>query len=160
MRLRLAVCAVLALSAIAVAGAGWLAEVPEITAAEAVEATEAALDGAGLSADVDAEAFADVYATRTRRTVDVWRVRATVRDAPIDVLLTRTGARPVSIDDRSPNGTTYVLSELEYGAVASRVADPALARLVRRNITLTLAAVLVVAMAIALAFVTQPEELR
>jgi len=139
------------LVAIGVVGAGWLADVPDITAAEAVEVAESAFGGAGVAATVDPEPSADMYLYRTKPPVEVWIVRATVRSTPIEVFLARSGAQPVSIDDRTADGGDYVLSELEYAAVARGVEDPALARLVRRNITLTLAAVLVVATALALA---------
>ena len=148
--------ALLSLAAIATVGAGWLTDVPDITAAEATEAAEVAFERAGLTAELDADPLADTYVSRTRRPVEVWTVRATVRSAPIVVLLARSGAQPVSIDDRSPSGTEYVLSEIEYRAVASSIDDPAVGRVVRRNIALTVAAVLVVALAIAVALVTEP----
>ncbi len=162
-RVRLAVAVVMAAAAISAVAVGWLAEVPEITAEEAAAVTEDALGAAGLSAVVDPRPTASAYASPSRPAVEVWTVRATVRSAPIAVLLARSGAQPVSIDDRRANGTGYVLSELEFSAVAGRVDDPALARLVRRNVTLTVAAVGVVAMALALAFVTvqhRPQEPR
>lgn len=161
-RLRRALLGLLGLVAIGAVGAGWLADVPDITAAEAVEVANGAFEGAGVTADVDTEPSADTYVSRTQRPVEVWRVRATVRSTPIEVFLARSGAQPVSIDDRSLNGAEYVLSEIEYDAVASSIDDPALGRVVQRNITLTLAAVLVVALAIGLALVSEhrPQEPR
>jgi hypothetical protein len=160
MRGRVALCVAMALVAISAVGAGWLEEVPELTAAEAATAAERALTDAGLAAGVEAAPFADVYSSATRAPVEVWRVRATVREVPIELVLARAGAQPLLIDDRSPNGATYVLSDLEYDAVARGIADPALGRVVRRNITLTVAAVLVVAMAIVLAYLPPPKEPR
>jgi hypothetical protein len=160
MRARVGLCAAMALTSIGAVGAGWLEDVPELTGAEAVTAAEGALADAGLAADVEAAPFADVYASATRPPVEVWRVRATVREAPIELVLARSGAQPLLIDDRTPNGATYVLSELEYDAVAGGITDPALTRVVRRNIALTLAAVLVVAMAIALTYLPPPKEPR
>jgi hypothetical protein len=149
-RLRLARCAAPAIVSIAAVGAGWLEDVPQITATEAVQAAEVAFERAGVTAEVDDAPAASTYVSRSqRRPVAVWTVRATVRTAPVVVFLARSGAQPVSIDDRSPNGSEYVLSDLEYGAVARSVDDPALTRAVRRNIALTLAAVLVVALSIA-----------
>jgi hypothetical protein len=146
--------------AVGIACAGWLADVPEITASEAVEVAEDAFAGAGVDAAVAAEPVADTYVSRSQRSVEVWRVRATVRDAPIDVLLARSGAQPVAIDDRSADGTAYVLSEAEYDSVAGRVDDPALERRVARNIALTLAAGLVVVAATLLVLVAERPETR
>lgn len=149
-RLRVGLAVLLSLIAIATAGAGWLDGVPDITAAEATEVAEEGFEAAGLTAAVDAEPSAGTYTSPTQRRIEVWTVRATVRSTLIEVRLARSGAQPVSIDDRARNGTEYELSQIEYNAVARGVDDPALGRVVRRNIALTLAAVLVVAMAIAL----------
>lgn len=159
-RLRLAMCAAAATVAIGVVAAGWLEEVPEITAAEANEVVQAALDGARVPGVVEGEPTASSYASGTQPAVEVWTVRARVRSTPIAVLLARSGAQPVQIDDRGPSGTEYVLSDAEYDGLARGVEDPALDRLLVRNITLTLAAALVVAMALALALVPdhRPQE--
>ena len=55
---------------------------------------------------------------RTRDPVDVWAVRATVRPSPSSCS-SPAGAHPVAIDDRTLDGSAYVLSELEYEAVAT-----------------------------------------
>ncbi len=153
-RLRLAVCALVAALAVAVVAIGWLDGVPEISAAEASRAAQAAFDRADLAAVIDSQPTASTYASSTRPAVEVWTVRATVRSAPVALLLARSGAQPVQIDDRTPNGSGYVLSEIEYGVLAEGVEDPALRRIVARNITLTVAAVLVVAVSLALGLCT------
>jgi len=149
MRWRTVAAACVAAVAVVVVALGWLQRVPELTAADAVTATEDAFRGAGLDATVEPHPVRTTYASRTRDPVDVWAVRATVRAEPVQLQLARDGAQPVAIDDRTLDGATYVLSELEYESVARHVDDPALARVVRRNISLTTAAVLVVAMALA-----------
>lgn len=161
-RLRVGLGVVTAMVAVGVVAAGWWAEVPEITAAEAADAVQAAFEEAGLSAVVDGEPTASSYASSTQPAVEVWAVRATVRSTPIAVLLARSGAQPVQIDDRGPSGTEYVLSGGEYETLANGVEDPSLDRILGRNITLTLAGVLVVAMSLALALLPdhRPRERR
>ena len=146
---RVVAAVALAAVAVAVVAVGWLQDVPDITADDAVTAAEGALEEAGLEADVEPEPQRGVYTTRSSDPVDVWAVHATVRTVPIELQLALAGAHPVSIDDRTPDGSAYVLSEVEYEAVASSVDDPALARQLRRNIALTFAAALVVALAVA-----------
>ncbi len=154
-RLRLGALAALAVVAVGVVAAGWLEPVPEISAADAVVAADRAFARAGLEAEVEDDPARGTYVSDNQEPVDTWTVRATVRSAAVLVHLARAGAQPVSIDDRAPNGTQYVLSELEYRSVARSVDDPSLTRTVRRNIALTLGAVLVVADALALALVTE-----
>ena len=154
-RLLVILCAAVAIVSVGAVAAGWLEAVPDITAGEAVEAAEVAFERAGVVAEVEAIPAASTYVSRNQRAVEVWTVHATVRSAPVVVFLSRSGAQPVSIDDRSPNGTDYVLSDLEYDAVAGSVDDPALTRTVRRNIALTLAAVLVIGLAISHALLAE-----
>jgi hypothetical protein len=150
----------LALVALAVAGTAWWEDVPPLTAADAVTATQDAFDGAGVEADVATDPVRTTYASRTRDPVDVWAVRATVRAELVQVQLTRDGAHPVAIDDRSLDGSTYVLSDLEYETLAAHVDDPARTRRVQRNVTITIAAVLVVALALGHAATTTRKEPR
>ena len=148
----------LAAAAILVVGAGWQQDVPELTATDAVDAAEGALRDAGLDATVEPDPVPTVYASRTRDPVAVWAVRATVRSEPIQLQLAREDAQPVALDDRSLDGTAYVLSDLEYQAVVAHVEDPARDRVIWRNVLLTVAAALVIALALAhAAFVPQKE---
>ncbi|MEQ1785416.1 MAG: hypothetical protein ABL966_00060 [Acidimicrobiales bacterium] len=158
--MRRVLCAALAAVAVGAVAAAWFEAVPDITGEEAVDAADQAFADAGIVAEVEPTPSAERYATSARGSVEVWRVRATVRASPVDVLLARSGAQPVSIDDRAANGASYLLSEVEYDAVARAIQDPALDRAVRRNSGLTVAAVLVVALAIGLAAIPQPEEPR
>ena len=150
--------ALLALAAVAVGAvtAAWLLDVPEISAQDAVDTTEAAFADAGLEASVDPVATRRSYLSPRRSVVEVWTVRATVRATPVDVLLARSGAQPVAIDDRTPDGADYALTDAEYEAVARHIEDLSLARSVRRNVALTLAAGLVVAVCLALATTAPP----
>lgn len=160
MTLRRALGALLVAVAVVATGAAWLQSVPDLTATDAALATAAAFETAGVPAEIDGMPSAEGYATRDGGALEVWRVRMSVRSASVDVLLARTGAQAVAIDDRAPNGASYVLSEGEYASVAAGVEDPGVDRALQRNITLTLAAVAVAAVAIALVATTEPEPPR
>jgi hypothetical protein len=150
--------AVVVLVAVALA---WLQDVPSLTAEDAVTAAEGALGSAGLEADVASHPVRTTYTSRSRVPVDVWEVHATVRSEPIALHLAVADAHPVAIDDRNADGSAYVLSEAEYTTVADHVADPARSREIRRNIWLTAAAVLVVALAVVhAALAVPPQEAR
>ena len=158
MRPRLVATAATAVVAIGSVAAGWLADAPDLTADDAVDVTEDAFEGAGLDASVDTEPMRTIYESGTRQPVDVWSVLVRVRDEPVEVQIARSGARPMFIDDRTVDRTAYVLSEPEYESVFSHVDDPTRDRVIRRNIALTLAAVLVVALATAHAAVATNQE--
>jgi hypothetical protein len=139
----------LATVAIVTAGQAWREDVPDLTATDAVVAMEDALESIGLEATVAPDPVSTTYASRTREPVAVWAVRATVRSEPIELQLARSGAHPVAIDDRNRDQTSYVLSELEYEALATNIDDPGRTRTIRRNVVLTVAAILVIALALA-----------
>ena len=160
MRVRLAAAVGVAVVAISVVAVAWLQDVPAISGEDAVTATEEALESAGLDVEVEPDPVLTTYTPRSSDAVDVWAVRAIVRSEPIELRLALAGADPVAIDDRSLDGSTYVLSEGEYEAVAGGVDDPSRARTVRRNISFTCAAVLVVALAIAHAAMADTDKER
>lgn len=153
-RWRAALLLALAVAAVGVVTSAWLLGVPDISAGDAVTTTEAAFADAGLEVSVDPMATRRSYLSPRRSAVEVWAVRATVRDTAVDVLLARSGAQPVAIDDRTPDGADHVLTDAEYQAVAGHIEDLSLARSVRRNVALTMAAGLVVALCLALATTT------
>jgi hypothetical protein len=159
MRARVWMAAAVAAGAISVVAVAWSQDVSDLSADDAITATRRALEGAGLDAEVDPAPLRTTYRSQSRGAVEVWSVRATVRSAPIELRLAIAGAQPVSIDDRTVDGSSYVLSEPEYQALATRVDDPGRARAIRRNMSITLAAVLVAALAtIHAAVAAQPEE--
>jgi hypothetical protein len=158
MRGRAGIAAALAVVAIGSVAFAWLDDPPDLTAADAVTAAEGAFAAAGLDASVDRSPVRTTYAPARRDPVEVWSVQATVRREPIELQLARSGARPLSIDDRTLDGSAYVLSKVEYESVARHVDDPALARTIRRNIALTTAAALVVGLAIAHAATATKED--
>ncbi len=148
----------MALVALGSVAAAWSEDPPELTASDAAHAAEAAFEDSGLDASPRGEPFRTTYATRSRAPVDVWSVLVSVRDELVQVQITRSGAHPVAIDDRALDGSSYVLSDVEYESVARHVDDPALVRAVRRNVAVTLAAVLVIALALGLALIAPAME--
>ena len=88
------------------------------------------------------------YDAGGRDPIEVWVVQATVRSNPVELQLARVGAHAVYIDDRTPDGSAFLLSDLEYESVAAQLDDPTRVARIRRNIAITVAAVLVVAVAL------------
>jgi len=159
MSLRVIAAAGIAVVAIGAVAVAWLQDAPEISAQEAVTAAEAALQQAGVEATVEPDPLLTTYTPQSDEPIDVWAVRATVRAEPIELRLATAGAHPIAIDDLAPDGASYILSELEYESVARSLDDPAHTRAIRRNISFTCAAVLVVALAIAhAALAANPKE--
>lgn len=150
---RRSVCAVLALAAVGIAVAGWAKDRPNISSPQAVSAVRHAFATAQVTVAVGERPFADTYVSKAKQAVDVWRVEAQTRDGKVELFLARADARPVAIDDRTPDGSGYLLTAGQYDAVARGIDDPSLATAVRQRVGLTVGAVLIVAMALALALV-------
>jgi hypothetical protein len=157
-RLGTVLCALLGLVAAATAAAGWVADPPEITGAEAVTAARAAFARADLPAQVDDRPVADTYRPRSRDAVDVWRIRADLRAGVVELFLARAGAAPVAVDDRNPHRSEYVLSDAQYETLVSSVQDPSADRTTSLRVGLVVGAALVVAVATALALAADPRE--
>ena len=158
MRRRLVAAAALAVVAIGSVGVAWSQEPPALTAADAAEAAEGAFEDVGIDAALRGDPSPSTYVTSDRGPVDVWLVLVAVRDELVQLQLARDGTGPVFMDDRTIDGSRFVLSRDEYESVARHIDDPALARTIRRNIAITIAAVLVVALAIALAATAPSKE--
>jgi hypothetical protein len=144
--LLVAVCA----AVVTAVAAGWLEDPPPVSAADAVAEVGDALAAAGLAATVDPAPLASSYQPAGGERTDVWQTFASVEGGTILVSVAQLGGRPVFLDDRSPNGSTQLLSEAQFDAVIDRIDDPGRGRLVRRNVALTVAAALVLAVAVAL----------
>lgn len=151
--LRRLLCAALAVAAVGIASAGWAEPPPEVSGQQAVRVTTAAFDQAGITARVGRRAIAETYVSVEQGTVDVWRVRARTAEGEVDLLLARVAARPVAIDDRTADGTGYLLSGGQYDAVALAIEDPVGDRAMREQVALTIGAVLIVGLSVALALV-------
>jgi hypothetical protein len=150
--------AALAGVAIGAVALGWRQDPPHLTADGAARAVEAAFAGADLDASVEGEPVRASYTTRAGTPVEVWSVLVIVREQPVQLQISRADARAVAIDDLTLDGASYVLSDAEHESVAKRVDDTTLDHQLRRNITLTVAAALVVALAIAHAALAIPKE--
>lgn len=143
----LVVLAAVSIGCVAVA---WWEDPPPVTAEEAADAVARALTGAGLRATVAPDPLASTYEPRGGERTPVWLAFATVEGGTIQVSVSQRGARPLFVDDRSPNGGQQLLSEAQFRAVTGGIDDPGRQRLVQRNVALTTAAALVLAMATAL----------
>jgi hypothetical protein len=139
--------------AIAVAGAAWFRQPASITGPEAIRAATGAFEAAGLQdAAVELRAEADTYeAGGDGKPVPVWRTSATVDGGTVELWLAREDGEPVFLDDRNPDGTAQLLTDEQFEAIADHFENPALGRQVRRNLVLTVAAALILALAVLLA---------
>lgn len=139
--------------AIAVAGAAWFRQPESITAREAIRAATGAFEAAGLQdAAVELRAVPDTYdAGGEREPVSVWRTSATVDEGTVELWLAREDGEPVFLDDRNPDGTAQLLTDEQFEAIGEHFENPALGRQVRRNLVLTVAAALILALAVLLA---------
>jgi hypothetical protein len=145
--------ALVGLVAIVVAGAAWLQQPEDITAPEAVRAATGAFEAAGLQdAAVALRAVPDTYdAGGDRDPIEVWRTSAEVDDGTVELWLAREDGEPVFLDDRNADGTAQLLTDEQFDAIGDHFENPALGRQIRRNLVLTLAAALVLALAVLLA---------
>ncbi len=143
----------LGLVAIAVAGAAWLQQPDGITGPEAIRAATGAFEAAGLQdASVELRAVPDTYeAGGDRKPIAVWRTSATVEEGTVELWLAREDGEPVFLDDRNPDGTAQLLTDEQFSAIGDHFENPALDRQVRRNLVLTLAAALILGLAVMLA---------
>jgi hypothetical protein len=157
-RRRSLAAAALAGVAIVAVAIGWLEDPPPLTAERAADAAEAAFASTGLDASVEGDPVSASYIRRTGAPVDVWTVLVIVREQPVQLQISRADARAVAMDDLTLDGASYVLSDAEYESVAKRVDDTTLDRQLRSNIALTVAAALVVALAIVHAALATPKE--
>lgn len=141
------------LVAIVVAGAAWLRQPKSITAREAVRAATGAFEAAGLQdAAVELRAVADTYdGGGEQEPIDVWRTSAALDEGTVELWLAREDGEPVFLDDRNADGTAQLLTDEQFEAIGDHFENPALGRQVRRNLVLTVAAALILALAVLLA---------
>lgn len=142
--------ALLGLAAILTAAVAWLQRPDDITAAEAVRAAEGAFEAAGLDGSlVDPDPVAGSYdAGEDQAPLGVWKTSATLEEGTVELWLSRDDGEPVFLDDRTPDGTAQILTDAQFRAIGDHVENPALGRQVRRNLVMTLAAALVVGLAV------------
>lgn len=150
MRIVVAAFGLVALGTVAV---GWLESPDHITQAEAVTVAEHAFAAAGVrGATVDPRPSAGLYDPPDGGAkVPVWRTSAKVTGGTIKLWLTQTDAESVFLDDRAPDGSSQLLTDTQFRKLADHYENPAVSRQIRRNLVLTLAAALIVLLAVRLA---------
>jgi hypothetical protein len=137
---------------------GWLEEPDPLAGDEAAAAVAAALADAGVAATVDPVPLASTYQPVGGERTEVWQTVASVEGGTILLAIARDGATPLYIDDRSPNGAQLLLSDAQLEVVVAGIEDPGAARLLERNVSLTVGAALVLGVAIALSLRPRPRE--
>jgi hypothetical protein len=139
--------------AVAITTAGWLQAPDELTRAEAVAAATSAFEAAGVEgAIVQPRATAGVYpASDGSAPIEVWKTVADLEDGTVELWLARADGQSVFLDDRTPDGTSQVLSDAQFEELARHHENPAVPRQVRRNLVLTVAAALVALVGVTLA---------
>lgn len=142
----------LGLVAIALTGVGWLQRPDHVTAGEAVRAATGAFRAAGLEdASVELRAVADTYDTGDDQPpIEVWKTQATLDDGTVELWLSREDGEPVFLDDRTPDGAAQLLTDAQFRQIGDHFENPALGRQLRRNLLVTLAAGLILGVAVLL----------
>lgn len=140
------------LVAIGLTAAAWLQQPEDISAGEAVRAATGAFRAAGLEdASVALRAVADTYDTGDDQPpVEVWKTKATLEDGTVELWLSREDGEPVFLDDRTADGAAQLLTDAQFREIADHFENPALGRQLRRNLLVTLAAALILGMALLL----------
>jgi hypothetical protein len=137
---------VVALGAVA---AAWLQDPDPVTADQAVGVAERAFAAAGLpDAVVDGSPIAGVYTSPERgRRIEVWRTTAAIDGGDVELWLARADGEAVYLDDRTADGSAQLLTEEQFEALADHEDEPNLGSHLRRNVAITAAAVLLLALA-------------
>jgi len=158
MNLRVAAAAVGLVALVAVA-IGWLQSPDQISAADAVTVASHSFRAAGVrGAVVDPSPAAGVYEPPAGGSkVPVWKTTTKVKGGTIKLWLTRADAESVFLDDRAPDGAAQLLTDAQFTTLADHYENPAVGRKVRRNLLLTVAAALIVLLAVRLAVIAGTE---
>jgi hypothetical protein len=136
----------LALVVVLVTAFAWLQQPDHITAAEAVRAARGAFEAAGLDVVVAGHPEAGRYDPGGgEERIAVWRTSAQLDGATIALWLSRDDGEAVWLDDLTPDGTSRLLSDAQFQAVGDHYENPALGRQVRRNLVVTAAAAVILA---------------
>ena len=149
MRLTTIGIGVVALGAVATA---WMQDPDPVTADQAVGIADRAFDAAGLpGAAVDDTPIAGVYTSAERgRRIEVWRTTAAIDGGDVELWLARADGEAVYLDDRTADGSAQLLTDDQFEALADHDDDPNLGSHLWRNVAITAAAVLLLALALRL----------
>lgn len=142
-----------ALVAVVVTAVGWLQSPSALTGDEAVAVAKEAFAAAGLADAVvrSRPEPGDYSPGGDAAEVPVWKTFAELDDGTVELWLAKADGESVFLDDRTPDGTSQLLSQAQFEQLADHYENPALARQVRRNVVLTLAAALVALVGVTLA---------
>lgn len=142
---------------IGLAGVAWLEPPSALTADEAVDAAEAAIAATGRQdVEVDPTPILGSY-VRAGETLEVWKTTARIGGQQLALWIARDSGDAVYLDDFDADGSARVLTDQEVGRLARYDGRGAIDRLVRRNVTVTIAAALIAALVIRLlATVSEP----
>ncbi|MGQ0431102.1 MAG: hypothetical protein ACT452_01695 [Microthrixaceae bacterium] len=147
--------AAFALVAVCAAAVAWLQNPHHITASEAVRAAERAFAAAGVDgAVVDPHPAAGVHVDAGGNRVAVWITDAELDDGTVQLWLARSDGASVYLDDRASDGASHLLTEPQFERLDAFYENPAVARQIRRNVVLTVAAALLAAIAACVAVTT------
>ena len=126
----------------------WLQNPGRVTAGEAVTAAEKAFASAGLrGAAVDDTPELDVFrGDDDDAAITVWKTRAELDAGTVELWLARSDGSLVFLDDRNADGSSQLLTDAEFKRLQDHDENPAVPRKVRRNIALSVAALLVAGM--------------
>lgn len=149
MRLTTIGIGVVALGAVATA---WVQDPDPVTADQAVGIADRAFAAAGVrGAAVDDTPIAGVYTSAERgRRIEVWRTTAAIDGGDVELWLARDDGEAVYLDDRTADGSAQLLTDDQFEALADHDEDPNLASHLWRNVAITAAAVLLLALAVRL----------
>lgn len=156
------VAAAVGLVAVAVVTLGWLGSPDRLTATEAATVAAHAYEAAGMDAAVvDPKPQRGVYTTvNGDARILVWKTMAAVDGGTIQLWLSRADGESVFLDDRSADGTTQLLTDEQFSRLAEHYENPTVTRQIHRNLLLTLAAGLIVLLAVRLSVLQIPADAR
>ncbi len=156
------VAAAFGLVAVAVVTLAWLESPDRLTSLEAATIAANAYEDAGVTdAVVDPRPEPGMYTSVSGKDlVPVWKTTATVGEGTVELWLSRIDGESVFLDDRSPDGASQLLTEDQFRRLADHYENPAVGRQVRRNLLITLAAGLVVLIALRLSVLAAPAVAR
>ena len=80
----------------------------------------------------------------------MWKTTANVEDGTVQLWLSREDGEPVYLDDRTPDGAAQLLTDAQFREIGNHFENPALGRQLRRNLLATLAAALILGVAVLL----------
>jgi hypothetical protein len=149
-----ALCAVIAAVVLV---AAWLEGPPELTRVQAREATQRALEEAGVrDVEVRRRVNENTYLSSEGDEIPVWETRADVRGGMVTLYIARDDGVAVYLNDLTEGGSERLLTQRQFRRLRQVVDNPVRDEWVQRTIRLTIAAVLLVPVAAAAAVTPDP----